>query len=154
MKKGFTMIELIFVIVIIGILAAVAIPKLSATRDDAKIATAASEVGMAVSDIGAYYTAHGKLAKLGDMTNVVFYTSSSSSAVANDANGTDMNSTTIVYYNVPKDKGCISFKGSVTDGNLTVATVSNTASVCKGVQTAVKKLLGTHKFGGSSVNFN
>jgi len=37
MKKGFTMIELIFVIVILGILAAVAIPKLAATRGDAEI---------------------------------------------------------------------------------------------------------------------
>ncbi|MDD7090198.1 prepilin-type N-terminal cleavage/methylation domain-containing protein [Campylobacter sp.] len=33
MKKGFTMIELIFVIVILGILASVAIPRLAATRE-------------------------------------------------------------------------------------------------------------------------
>lgn len=36
-RKAFTMIELVFVIVVLGILAAVAIPKLAATRDDAYI---------------------------------------------------------------------------------------------------------------------
>ncbi len=34
-KKAFTMIELVFVIVVIGILSAIAIPKFAATRDDA-----------------------------------------------------------------------------------------------------------------------
>jgi general secretion pathway protein G len=37
-RKAFTMIELVFVIVVLGILAATAIPRLAATRDDANIA--------------------------------------------------------------------------------------------------------------------
>jgi general secretion pathway protein G len=44
MKKAFTMVELVFAIVIIGILASVAVPKLAATRDDAEIVTARTTV--------------------------------------------------------------------------------------------------------------
>lgn len=44
MKKAFTMIELIFVIVVIGILAGVALPRLAANRDDAEITKAKAQV--------------------------------------------------------------------------------------------------------------
>ncbi len=43
-RKAFTMIELIFAIVIVGILASVAIPRLAATRDDATITKARTTV--------------------------------------------------------------------------------------------------------------
>ena len=72
MKKGFTMIELIFVIVILGILASVAIPRLAATREDAEISATVANLRTLVSDANAYYVAKGSFngVKWKDITNV------------------------------------------------------------------------------------
>ena len=76
MKKGFTMIELIFVIVILGILASVAVPRLASTREDAEISATVANLRTLVSDASSYYVANGTFkpkgtdAKWRDITNV------------------------------------------------------------------------------------
>jgi len=59
MRNGFTMIELIFSIVIIGILASVAVPKLSATRDDAKVVSEIASTQQARRNLVSAYMAKG-----------------------------------------------------------------------------------------------
>ncbi|MCI6987978.1 MAG: type II secretion system GspH family protein [Campylobacter sp.] len=72
MKNAFSMIELIFVIVIIGILVAIAIPRLSASRDDAIVAKARAELRTALSDVITYNLARGHYSHPKNMTNVDF----------------------------------------------------------------------------------
>ncbi|AII14257.1 hypothetical type II secretion system protein [Campylobacter iguaniorum] len=60
MKKGFTMIELVFVIVILGILASIAVPRLAATGDDAKAVKAAAEIKDVITQLAAKYTIDGE----------------------------------------------------------------------------------------------
>ncbi|AKF24226.1 hypothetical protein YH65_01555 [Sulfurovum lithotrophicum] len=66
-QKAFTMIELVFVIVVIGILAAIAIPKLAATRDDAVITKARATLASVRSSLS---TERQKRILRGDFTAI------------------------------------------------------------------------------------
>ena len=121
MRKGFTMIELIFVIVILGILAAVAIPRLAATRDDAEISKTATNIQTLVSDLGSYYTSQGKFATK---------TTSSGTTTTNDI---DMAAMTNVANPVKaKADNCFEVIGpSATSGALEVSV--GTAGLCNDI---------------------
>ena len=138
-RAGFTMIELIFVIVILGILAAVAIPKLTATRTDAKASRGASDAATALQDMGAYFTAKGNFADdPADMTNVAF-----------DGNNTHNGVSLLV-----DSKKCLKY--TTNDDNGTVK-IEDGADASETVCTAVKSALDidgkTHKFGGTGITY-
>ncbi len=73
MTKAFTIIEVIFVIVIIGILASVAIPKLATSRNYAESAICTNDISQFLSSITMVYTTRGysdfQDLKAKDMTN-------------------------------------------------------------------------------------
>ena len=119
MKKAFTMVELIFVIVIIGILAAVAIPKLAGTRDDAKISAMVENARKALGDIQAYYYAQSNVvwrtATVDQATNVSFDETNCGNPVTST---TQLSPTTFILCH--DNVICVSFE-TIDEGNLTIA---------------------------------
>ena len=82
-KKAFTMIELVFVIVVLGILAAVAFPKFAATRTDAQISKGRADIASIRSSI-----VTERQARLIKGQNAFINSLSSSTTTLFDGNGT------------------------------------------------------------------
>ncbi len=144
-RAGFTMIELIFVIVILGILAAVAIPKLAATRTDAEVAKITTEVATLVSDLGAYYTSQGTF-KGKNITDITNFTPSNASSLTGLKN-TD-------NFSIKDGSGSSCFKVTfvdVDDGNVTIVKGAGGSTACKDARTAASNLIKAYSFGGSRI---
>ena len=59
-QKGFTLIEMIIVVIIMGILAAVIIPHISMSTEDAKLNTLKTNLSSLRSSIDVYYAQHNQ----------------------------------------------------------------------------------------------
>ncbi|WP_162166631.1 prepilin-type N-terminal cleavage/methylation domain-containing protein [Campylobacter fetus] len=144
MKKGFTMIELVFVIVILGILAGIAIPRLAATRDDASATKAAMEIKDVITQVAAYYTIKGQWATAAVTgtgadaiikTDTVDITTSTADAGTNK----ELQNLSATLNNVAGRAGdkwtaCISITPNNANGNIVIASKTNTTSYCKAVE--------------------
>jgi len=164
MKKGFTMIELIFVIVILGILAAVAIPRLAATRDDATAAKVSANLGTLVTEIGTYWTANGSWpTNWTTITNIPLTTTAGGTTAA-----TTLSPDEKVYLNTggvlttaDDTQGCYSLDVNSTGALNVIPLSGGSSSGCVGAKAATRSsnLTGaddanqTYTFGGSKVRF-
>ncbi|EAI4311795.1 prepilin-type N-terminal cleavage/methylation domain-containing protein [Campylobacter coli] len=98
MKRAFTILELVFVIVILGILAAIALPKMSSSKDEAEVSKSLNNLKTLINDISIYTLKNDHLSSIKTMSNV--------SGVENVDLG-NFNGTKEVNFKVGEDKECI-----------------------------------------------
>ena len=72
MKSAFSLLELIFVIVVLGIIASFAIPKFVDTKDSALVSTIKRDINTTISSIQSYYLLNGKIEKISDAVAINF----------------------------------------------------------------------------------
>ncbi|MCX2683504.1 prepilin-type N-terminal cleavage/methylation domain-containing protein [Campylobacter sp. MIT 21-1685] len=70
MKKGFTVLELVFVIIILGTLAAFALPKFGTSKDEAELSKSLNNLKTLINDINLYTLKNDSLSSLREMSNV------------------------------------------------------------------------------------
>ncbi len=129
-KNAFTMMEVIFVIIILGILAAVALPKLAATRNDAKVSLMAQNIETAAMEIATYAASKGDTEKdFLIMSNAVSKLKEAGDAVLTDDKAD-------FYIDGTK---CIEMEvqRSATNNDLVVSFVSSTNDMCTKLQSLI-----------------
>ena len=120
MKSAFSLLELIFAIVILGIVASFAIPKYIDTKDSALVSTIKRDVNTAVNSIQSYYLLNQKIEKISDAMTI-----NNTNWTVTDTKLTDKNS-------------CLSLEIKTSTGGAKSIEVSvdttKTTTICKKIQ--------------------
>ncbi len=140
------MIELIFVIVIVGILAAVAIPRFAATRDDAEVSKVAQNIGTSIEEIAAYTNSKGAADKdFSVMSNTMASMKKEGEAVLSDNKAViSIDGVQCIQIEIVKNS---------TNDDLNVSFVSSTNDKCLNLQNAVNQQNYSMRLRGTSVKY-
>jgi general secretion pathway protein G len=149
MKKSFTMIELIFVIVILGIIGSIAVKKLNATRDDAKIAKLSMNLSTSLMEISTYAAAKGETdSNLSIMSAVI----------ANLENGGEADTSTAdeAKIKVGEDNDCVIVRVKSGDGEKNVSIdvdEDSSDTMCKTLQKVIKDQNYSMRISGKTIDY-
>ena len=116
--KAFSLLEMIFAIVVISVIASIAIPKFMATRNDAVVSTVKQDISTIVTSVQSYYLVNGKIDKISDAVNL-------NSAVW------DISDSSIVFSD--EDNECIKIEivTSSSDMELNLTINEDAGAICK-----------------------
>ena len=149
-KHAFSMIEIIFVIVILGVLSAFAIPKLTATRDDAYTVKLATSIMTGASEIASYAMGNAQIdSNLTLMSSAIASLESTGDAVVTPNNA-------LIHYGSINDCVTVSIDSNVTTGIDTLKTIfgnAGTDTKCNSLQNAINANLYPMKLRGSNAQF-
>ncbi len=117
-KNAFTLLEMIFAIVVISVLASYAIPKFFNTSNDAKVSTLQRDITTVITSVQSYYLVNLKIEKISDAVNV-------------NSKTWEINDTNIIY--MENDKECAKIELSNTsDKDKIIVTIDDsTGNICK-----------------------
>jgi len=114
LKQGFSIIELIFVIAVLGIIAAVAVPKLMDSRSSAIVTTIKQDISTITTSIQSYRMINNKIEKISDSVNI-------------NANTWNINDLKVEF--ISEDKECVTIE--IVSNKLNVIIDKDSSSVCQ-----------------------
>ncbi|MBE0556488.1 MAG: prepilin-type N-terminal cleavage/methylation domain-containing protein [Proteobacteria bacterium] len=157
-RGGFTLIEMLIVIIILGILAMVIIPQITVSQDDAKISTLKTNLGGIRSAIELYYTQHNNtypgVKKVdGTGADVADAAESKTAFEAQMFQYTDATGKTATTYNATTAPFGPYIKGGALPANPFEDLATNTTVLCDVTETDITKSMGVKRVADGTTGY-